>query len=83
MSLMSGMSKTDLGIFVRDMGGAFFQDVTDSGEAAIFSMSRRYPTQRHRGHREKTLIMTDAGRVRPAEITEPDTGSSVRSGNRA
>ena len=27
--------------------------ITDSGEAAIFSMSRRYPTQRHRGHREK------------------------------
>ena len=26
---------------------------TDSGEAAIFSMSRRYLTQRHRGHKEK------------------------------
>jgi len=43
-------------------------------------MSRRYPTQRHRGHREKTLIITDAGRVLPAEITGPDTGSPVRSG---
>ncbi len=43
--------------------------ITDSGEAAIFSMSRRYPTQRHRGHKEKTL--TPSKPQRAAEAIPP------------
>ncbi len=38
-----------------------FLIITDSGEAAIFSMSRRYPTQRHRGHKEKNTDYDGCG----------------------